>query len=391
MLQGQGASQGIAFGRLAFFCRAQADVKIRGITDPGPEIRRFEDARARAVSDLANLTISTKKQLSEENSMLFQIHQMMLEDEDYYSCVTDIIKNEMVCAEYAVSETAKKFAGIFADMDDDYMRGRGADVKDVSGRVLRILMGTEENIQAAEGPYVLAADDLMPSETAKLDKSQVLAIITAGGSMNSHTAIFARTMGIPAVIDLGENVRQDFEGKIVVVNGTTGEVFVNPDPEKMKELRVKKEQEDSRKQLLEIYRDQPTVTKDGKKVEICANIGNPNDLDAVLASGAEGIGLFRSEFLYLEGNDYPSEEKQLEAYKIVAEKLCGKRVVIRTLDIGADKQAAYFHLPKEENPAMGLRAIRICLTRPQIFKTQLRALYSIRPQRIRFIRLLRRK
>lgn len=374
-LQGQGASRGIAFGRLVFFCRVPADVERRSIADSEAEIRRFQDARGKAILELTNLEINTKKKLGEEKSMLFQIHQMMLEDLDYGNSVTDIIKNEMVCAEYAVSETAKKFAAMFANMDDDYMRGRAADVKDVSSRVLRILMGMKENIQTEEGSYVLAADDLVPSETAQLNKNQVLAIITAGGSVNSHTAIFARTMGIPAVIDLRKNIKPDFGGKTVAVNGTTGEVLIEPDTEKVEELRAAKEQEDFGKRRLEVYKDRPTATKDGKKIEICANIGDPGDLEAVLSNGAEGIGLFRSEFLYLESNDYPSEEKQFEAYKTVAEKLSGKRVVIRTLDLGADKQAAYFHLPKEENPAMGLRAIRICLTRPQIFKTQLRALY----------------
>ena len=376
ILQGEGASRGVAFGQLHFFERSGPTVEQRAVEDAEAEVRRFEDARAKAVAQLADLYTRTKKELGEENSLLFQIHQMMLQDLDYGDAVTGKIRSGHVNAEYAVQQTAREFADMFANMDDAYMRGRAADVRDVSSRVIAILSGTQMRQKPqAGGPCIIAADDLAPSETAQLDKSQVLAFVTAGGSRNAHTAIFARTMGIPAVICLADSLKPGYAGKEVIVDGSTGTVYIDADEKTRTAMSEKKQAEDTHKKLLALYRGRPTVTKGGRRIELCANIGNPADLDAVLANGAEGIGLFRSEFLYLERSDYPTEEQQFAAYKTVAERMAGKRAVIRTLDIGADKQAAYFNLPHEENPAMGMRAIRICLTRTGVFKTQLRALY----------------
>lgn len=375
-LQGEGVSKGVAFGKLHFFVRGGGTVERKTVTDSEAEVRRFEDARAKAVAELATLYTKTKKELGEENSLLFQIHQMMLEDLDYGDAILGKIRNDHVNAEYAVQQTAEEFANMFASMDDAYMRGRAADVRDVSNRVIAILSGkpTGGGLQTTE-PCIIAADDLAPSETAQLDKSKVLAFVTAGGSSNAHTAIFARTMGIAAVIGLQDSLKPEYEGKEVIVDGSTGKVYLDADEQTREQMTEKKQAEDTHKKLLALYRGRKTETKSGRHIELCANIGNPSDLSAVLANDAEGIGLFRSEFLYLENSDYPTEDEQFEAYRTVAEKMDGKRVVIRTLDIGADKQADYFQLPHEENPAMGLRAIRICLTRPEIFKTQLRALY----------------
>ncbi|MCH3971476.1 MAG: phosphoenolpyruvate--protein phosphotransferase [Oscillospiraceae bacterium] len=375
VLKGEGVSKGVVFGKIRFFRRVAAHVEKRLVTDVQAEVKRFEDARAAAVAQLANLYVKTRDELGEENSLLFQIHQMMLEDVDYGDSILNKIKNDKVCAEYAVSETSKEFAEMFSQMEDEYMRGRAADVKDVSARVIAILTGQQTEEDGGSEPCVLAADELAPSETAQLDKSKVLAFVTSGGSYNSHTAIFARTMGIPAVIGLKDQLTKEINGKEVIVDGSTGCIYLDADEATRKEMNDKHQQEEARKRLLSLYRGRPTVTKSGHHIELCANIGNPKDMSAVLENDAEGIGLFRSEFLYLESSDYPTEEQQFAAYKTVAEKMKGKRVVIRTLDIGADKQAAYFNLPKEENPAMGMRAIRICLTRPEIFKTQLRALY----------------
>lgn len=374
-LQGISGSAGLAIGKLQFFVRASADTQRREIADAPAEIKRFEQARAQAIAQLAMLYTKAKKELGEENSLLFQIHQMMLEDLDYCDSIRNMIQEEKVNAEYAVHMTAKNFAEMFANMDDDYMKGRAADVRDVSNRVLQVLTGREADVVTAQEPIVIAADDLAPSETAQLDKSKVLAFVTSGGSASSHTAIFARTMGIPAVIGLREQLKAEYEGRMAIVNGTAGELTIDPDEESVRNLREKQRKEEARKKLLELFRGRPTETKDGRKLLLYANIGSPRDVDAVLHNDAEGIGLYRSEFLYLESNDYPTEEVQFEAYKAVVERMGGKRVVIRTLDIGADKQADYFQLPKEENPALGMRAVRICLTRPQVFKTQLRAIY----------------
>lgn len=374
-LTGKGVCGGVAFGKIQFYKRSAGQTERRSIDDTEAEIKRFEAARGQAVAELALLYTKATKEVGEENSLLFQIHQMMLEDLDYCESITNLIRKEKVNAEYAVSQTAKNFAEMFSSMDDEYMRGRADDVKDVSQRVLGILSGHVNQGVISDAPVIVAADDLAPSETIQLDKSKILAFVTAGGSANSHTAILARTMGIPAIIGVGSALNEQIDGKEAVVDGFSGELYLEPDEATSSRLRMKKREHREQKALLEGYKGKKSVTKSGQEILLYANIGNPSDLDAVLANDAEGVGLFRSEFLYLDSNNYPTEEEQFAAYKKVAEQLGGKRVVIRTLDIGADKQVDYFKLPKEENPAMGMRAIRICLTRPDIFKTQLRAIY----------------
>lgn len=375
--KGQGVSGGIAAGRLLFYRRAAARTGKRTVQNPQAEIERFEAARAKAVAQLAQLQKDTAEKLGEEGAQLFEVHQMLLEDDDYRSAVLSKINDGHAGAEYAVSETAKEFSELFSNLDDSYMQARGADFLDISNRILRILEGAEANnpCETATEPYILAADDLMPSETAQLDTSLVRAVVLSGGAANSHTAIFAVTMGIPAVIRLGGQLKAEWEGKRAAVDGTTGSVYIEPDAETTVALNEKRAREEEQKRLFQQLKQRETRTKDGDKIELCANIGSTKDVRAALQNGAEGVGLFRSEFLYLEKSTYPTEEEQFAAYREVAEKMGGKRVVIRTLDIGADKQAAYFELPHEENPAMGLRAIRICLTRPELFKVQLRALY----------------
>ena len=375
VIHGKSACTGIAFGKIRYFLRNAFQVEKHAVSDPEAEVKRFEAARGQAVAELAMLYAKATKEVGEENSLLFQIHQMMLEDLDYCESVTGIIREEKANAEYAVNETAKRFAEMFSNMDDEYMRGRAADVQDVSRRVLGILTGTTAGGFQSDEPVIIAADDLAPSETVQLDKKKILAFVTAGGSESSHTAILARTMGIPAIIGVGEALNEGWDGREAAVDGSTGGVYLEPDEDTVSRLRLKEKKDQEYRELLEQYRGKETVTRSGQRVLLYANIGSPEDMEAVLANDAEGIGLFRSEFLYLESQDYPTEEEQFQAYKTVAEKMNGKRVVIRTLDIGADKQAAYFHLPKEENPAMGMRAIRLCLTRPEIFHTQLRALY----------------
>lgn len=375
VLHGEGVSRGVASGQLRFLRRdAQAQPR-REVADPEAEVARFDKARGEAVVQLAKLYVDTKAKLGEEKSLLFQIHQMMLEDLDYRDSVTGIIRDEHVNAEYAVDQTAAQFSDMFAQMDDDYMKERAADVLDVSRRVIRLLTGQEDEALGGDIPCIIAADDLVPSETARLDRSKVLGFITARGSSNSHTAIFARTMGIPAVVGLGDSLLEEFDGKHVFVDGASGEVFVDPDSQTSARLEDRRDQEAAHRRYLDTFRGREAVTTDGHRVLVCANIGAPKDLEAVQGADADGIGLFRSEFLYLGRDDYPPEEDQYQAYRQVLEAMGGRMVVIRTLDIGADKQADYFQLPKEENPAMGLRAIRICLTRPEVFRTQLRALY----------------
>lgn len=375
VLHGEGVSRGVASGQLRFLRRdAQAQPR-REVADPEAEVARFDKARGEAVVQLAKLYVDTKAKLGEEKSLLFQIHQMMLEDLDYRDSVTGIIRDEHVNAEYAVDQTAAQFSDMFAQMDDDYMKERAADVLDVSRRVIRLLTGQEDEALGGDIPCIIAADDLVPSETARLDRSKVLGFITARGSSNSHTAIFARTMGIPAVVGLGDSLLEEFDGKHVFVDGASGEVFVDPDAQTSARLEDRRDQEAAHRRYLDTFRGREAVTTDGHRVLVCANIGAPKDLEAVQGADADGIGLFRSEFLYLGRDDYPPEEDQYQAYRQVLEAMGGRMVVIRTLDIGADKQADYFQLPKEENPAMGLRAIRICLTRPEVFRTQLRALY----------------
>ena len=375
VLHGEGVSRGVASGNLRFLRRdAQAQPR-REVADPEAEVARFDKARGEAVVQLAKLYVDTKAKLGEEKSLLFQIHQMMLEDLDYRDSVTGMIRSEHVNAEYAVDQTAAQFSQMFAQMDDDYMKERAADVLDVSRRVIRLLTGQGDEALEGDTPCIIAADDLVPSETARLDRSKVLGFITARGSSNSHTAIFARTMGIPAVVGLGDSLLEEFDGKQVFVDGGSGQVYVDPDAQTAAELEDRRDQEAAHRRYLDTFRGREAVAPDGHRVLVCANIGAPKDLEAVQGADADGIGLFRSEFLYLGRDDYPPEEDQYQAYRQVLEAMKDRMVVIRTLDIGADKQAAYFQLPKEENPAMGLRAIRICLTRPEVFRTQLRALY----------------
>ena len=375
VLHGEGVSRGVASGNLRFLRRdAQAQPR-REVADAEAEVLRFVQAREGAMEQLGALYEETCAKLGEEKALLFQIHQMMLEDLDYCESITGMIRDEHVNAEYAVEQTGEQFSQMFAQMDDAYMKERSADVLDVSRRVIRLLTGQEDEALGGDTPCIIAADDLVPSETARLDRSKVLGFITARGSSNSHTAIFARTMGIPAVVGLGDSLRGEFTRKGVFVAAPSDELFVDPDARPTGELESRRDQEAAHRRYLDTFRGREAVTPDGHRVLVCANIGAPKDLEAVLGADADGIGLFRSEFLYLGRDNYPPEEDQYQAYRQVLEAMDGRMVVIRTLDIGADKQADYFELPKEENPAMGLRAIRICLTRPEVFRTQLRALY----------------
>lgn len=373
-LQGKGVCGGVAIGRLAVLARRQAVAERRQITDTEGEAARFHAARQKAIGQLTELYQKALGEVGEENAAIFEIHQLMLEDLDYIEAIENLIRGEKVNAEYAVQTTAANFAAAFAAMDDEYMQARAADVKDVSARVLACL-GTEQNGSASRSePYILAADDLAPSETVQLDKKLVQGFVTAAGSTNSHTAILARTMGIPAVVSTDEIIGPEYDGCLIAVDGYTGEVFVDPEPPVLERMQARLAQDAGQKKLLAQLRGQASVTTKGQKILLYANIGSTDDLAAVTANDAEGIGLFRSEFIYLESGDYPDEEKQLQQYKMAAEAMGGKRVIIRTLDIGADKQAAYFKLPPEENPALGYRAVRICLDKPEIFKTQLRAI-----------------
>ena len=374
-INGKGVSTGVACGPLYFYRRVSGAVPRMTDANPAVEWARFEAAKSTAIGPLSALYDKALKEAGEEAAILFETHQMMLEDLDYVDAIQDRIENQHMNAEAAVADTGEQFAEMFAAMDDSYMQARAADVKDISNRVVGILMGAIQGGIDSPVPVILAADDLAPSETVQLDKSKILGFVTAGGSGNSHTAILARTMGIPAIIGVGNQLKEAYEGKEVFVDGQTGEVVIDADEVTRERLSKKQSKERALKELLDQLKGKPNETMDGKNIMVYCNIGNPGDMDAVLANDGSGIGLFRSEFLYLQGNDYPTEEEQFQAYKTVAERMGGKRVIIRTLDIGADKQADYFGLAHEENPAMGLRAIRICLTRPEVFKTQLRALY----------------
>lgn len=374
-INGKGVSNGVAVGPLYFYRRSTGAVPRVTDADPAVEWARFEAAKATAISQLGELYEKALNEAGEEAAILFETHQMMLDDLDYVEAIQGLIESDHLNAEAAVSDTGVQFAEMFAAMDDSYMQARAADVKDISNRVVGILMGAVQGGIDSDVPVILASDDLAPSETVQLDKSKILGFVTAGGSGNSHTAILARTMGIPAIIGVGGQLKEAYEGKEVFVDGQTGEVVVDADEVTRDRLTKKQSKERALKELLDQLKGKPNETVDGKNIMVYCNIGNPGDMDAVLANDGGGIGLFRSEFLYLQGNDYPTEEEQFQAYKTVTERMGGKRVIIRTLDIGADKQADYFNLDHEENPAMGLRAIRICLTRPEVFKTQLRALY----------------
>ena len=372
---GKGVSKGVAAGPISFYRRPSGEIPRRSVTDTAAELARFHDACETAKEQLAVLHDKALAEAGEDAAMLFEAHQMMLDDLDFVESIEGLIENDRLNAEAAVSDTGAQFAEMFAAMDDSYMQARAADIRDISTRVVGILTGEGESGIVSDVPCIVAADDLAPSETVQLDKSLILGFITAGGSANSHTAILARTMGIPAIIGAGDALQAEMEGKYAIIDGQTGETVIEPDDAERERLLKKQAKEKALKELLDQLKGKPNVTKDGRNVMVYCNIGSPADIDAVLQNDGGGIGLFRSEFLYLQGSDYPTEDEQFEAYKTVAERMGGRRVIIRTLDIGADKQADYFHLDKEENPAMGLRAIRICLTRPEVFRTQLRALY----------------
>ena len=374
-IKGKSVFGGVSIGKIMFYKRNEKVIKRTHVDDVDAEWKRFCDAKDTAVSQLKELYDKAIEDVGEANAMIFEIHQMMLEDLDYLESIENIIRTQEVNAEFAVATTADNFAQMFAAMDDAYMQGRAADVKDVSERVLDILCGVSGGMKEMTEPCIIAADDLAPSETVQLDKSKVLGFATMYGFSNSHTAILARTMNIPAVIGLGEDLLTKYDGKMAVIDGFTGMLYIDPDEETMKVMEEKRAKDQEQKALLEQLKGKENVTKSGQKINVYANIGNVSDVGAVLKNDAGGIGLFRSEFLYLENSDFPTEEQQFAVYKQVAENMAGKKVIIRTLDIGADKQVDYFGLDKEENPALGYRAIRICLTRKEIFKTQLRALY----------------
>ena len=374
IIQGQGVSKGIEQGTIYFYHRAAAQVEMRTGADEQEERARLERAKERTAQQLSDMAEKAREEAGDEAAVLFETHAMFLEDEDYTEAMDELLAQGFN-AEYAVDQAGQEFAAMLASMDDPYMQARAADIKDVTGRILNNLMGVVEGGIDSDVPVILCADDLAPSETIQLDKKKILAIATQKGSGNSHTAILARTMGIPAVCGLGEDFNEDFHGKQAYIVGETGQLILEPDEETLLSLKARHAKQEDTRELMRSMVGQKDVTLDGKQVNVYCNIGSPEDVASVLANDGQGIGLFRSEFLYLASEDYPTEEEQFRAYKEVAAAMNGKRVIIRTLDIGADKQVDYFHLHKEENPAMGLRAIRICLNRPEVFRTQLRALY----------------
>lgn len=371
VIQGKSIFGGIAIGPIYFFTKEQKQVKRTKIEDAAAEIKRYEDACETAKEQLGELYEKALKEVGESGAQIFEVHQMMLEDDDYNDSVKSIIETQMVNAEYAVATTGDNFAAMFAAMEDEYFQARAVDMKDISERVIDVLMGIGE-AKSWDEPSIIVAEDLAPSETVQFDKSKLLGFVTKLGSSNSHTAILARTMNIPALIQI--DIQEEWNGKMAVIDGFSGEFYIDSEPEILEKYQAKKEEQEAHRRLLAEQKGKPTVTKGGKAIKLFANIGSVSDLPAAMSNDAGGIGLFRSEFLYLESETYPTEDEQFKAYKMVAETMAGKKVIIRTLDIGADKQVDYFDLDKEENPAMGLRAIRICLTRPEIFKTQLRAL-----------------
>ena len=374
-IQGKGVSKGIAKGPIYFFRRPDASVTKKTVADVEGEKARLAAAQAASIAQLNDLAEKCQKDAGEDMAMLFETHAMFVEDEDFVQSIMDILEEESCNAEYAVDEAGKQFSAMFAAMDDAYMQARAADIKNVARRILDNLTGAAAGGIDSEEPVLLAADDLAPSETLQLDKSKILGFVTRGGSGNSHTAILARTMGIPAICGAGEALLESYQGRMSYIDGETGQLIIDPDPITLAALKEKFEKQAELKTLLETMKGQEDVTLDGKKIMLYCNIGSPEDVTAVLNNDGQGIGLFRSEFLYLRASDYPTEDEQFEAYRTVAAAMNGKRVVIRTLDIGADKQVDYFNMKKEENPALGVRAIRICLNRPEVFRTQLRALY----------------
>ncbi len=371
---GKSVFGGIAIGKISVFSKKEHRIVRVKISDIDAELVRFEAAKQTALTQLAALYEKACREVGEANAAIFEVHQMMLEDDDFIDSVKNIITTQQVNAEYAVGLTADNFANMFSAMDDEYMRGRAADVKDISERLISILKGRADVRLDAEDPVIVLAEDLAPSETVQMDKDKILSFVTMHGSVNSHTAILARTMGIPALVDTGFALTEDLNGKEAIVDGFDGVIYIEPDEETSERLLKRKEEEDEKKELLLTLKGKEDVTQDGRHVMLYANIGSTGDLAMVLKNDASGIGLFRSEFIYLESDDFPSENEQFQIYKSVAETMAGKRVIIRTLDIGADKKVDYFNLDAEENPALGYRAIRICLSQPEIFKTQLRAI-----------------
>ena len=369
---GKSIFKGIAIGKILFYQKGEQPVKRVKIEDTAEQIKRYEDARAKAAEQLQGLYEKALKEVGEANAAVFEVHQMMLEDDDYIDSVVNIIETQQVNAEFAVATTGDNFAKMFAEMEDDYFKARAADVKDISERMVNILSGNESGGAIGDEPVIVVAEDLAPSESVQMDKEKLLAFVTRLGSANSHTAILARTMNIPALIEV--DIKEEWNGKMAVVDGYTGTFYIDPDEDILKKMQEKKEEDIKARELLQELKGKEDVTVDGKHIKLYANIGGVKDVASVLANDAAGIGLFRSEFLYLEADNYPDEEAQFQAYKTVAENMAGKKVIVRTLDIGADKQVDYFNLDHEENPAMGYRAIRICLDRRDIFRTQLRAL-----------------
>ena len=374
-IQGKGVSKGIAKGPLYFFQRSDTTVTLKVVSDIEAEKARLAVAQEQSIQQLNALAEKCQEDAGEEMAVLFETHAMFVEDEDFVECITSLIDEKSCNAEYAVEQAGIQFAAMFAAMDDAYMQARAADIKDVAKRIVNNLLGVVDGGIRSDVPVILAADDLAPSETLQLDKSKILGFVTMGGSGNSHTAILARTMGIPAICGAGEALAEGYNGRVGYIDGETGQLIIDPDAMTQAALKEKYEKQQETKKLLETMKGQEDITLDGKKMLLYCNIGSPEDVAAVLANDGQGIGLFRSEFLYLSASDYPTEDEQFEAYRSVAAAMNGKRVVIRTLDIGADKQVDYFDMKEEENPALGVRAIRICLNRPEVFRTQLRALY----------------
>ena len=375
LIQGKGVSKGVVKGPIYFYQRGAVTVSTSKAADLETEKRRLEEAKEKSIIQLSALADKAREEAGDESAMLFETHAMFVEDEDFVDCMNNALDEEQCTAERAVEIAGEQFSAMLAAMDDAYMQARAADIKDVARRILNNLMGVVEGGIDSEEPVILAADDLAPSETLQLDKSKILGFITQGGSGNSHTAILARTMGIPAICGLGDSLKQELNGRMAYIDGETGKVAIEPDDITLTAFQAKLEKQEELRNLMETMKGQEDVTLDGRHLMVYCNIGSPEDVAAVLSNDGQGIGLFRSEFLYLAADDYPTEEEQFQAYKEVAAAMGGKRVVIRTLDIGADKQVDYFDMQKEENPALGVRAIRICLNRPEVFRTQLRALY----------------
>lgn len=369
---GKSIFKGIAIGKILFYHKGEQSVKRSRVEDTVSEVKRYEEARDKAIAQLGELYEKAVKEVGEMNAAVFEVHMMMMEDDDYVDSIVNIIETQQVNAEFAVATTGDNFAKMFAEMEDDYFKARAADVKDISERLVNILSGRENGGDIGEEPVIVVADDLAPSETVQMDKDKLLAFVTRHGSSNSHTAILARTMNIPALI--GVDICKEWNGKMAVVDGYSGTFYIEPDEDILNEMKKRQKEDMEARNLLLQLKGKEDVTLDGKKIRLYANIGSVKDVTNVLANDAAGIGLFRSEFLYLESEDYPDEETQFQVYKTVAENMAGKKVIVRTLDIGADKQVDYFNMDHEENPAMGYRAIRICLDRQEIFRTQLRAL-----------------